>query len=174
MDVVTITPRELEAKRAAGQPVDLLDVRTPAEFRTIHATIAKNVPLGELDPTPHIQGRDPARPLYVICRSGQRSETACRKFQAAGFTNVVNVAGGTLAWDADGLPVERGAKSVSLERQVRIVAGALVLLGVVLAYFVHPYCIGLSALIGTGLFVSGLTDTCGMGMVLAKMPWNRT
>ncbi len=86
---------------------------------------------------------------------------------------VVNVEGGTLAWAASGLPVAHGRKIMSLERQVRIAAGSLVVLGTALGFWVHPACLGLSAFIGAGLVVSGITDTCGLGMVLARMPWNR-
>jgi hypothetical protein len=92
---------------------------------------------------------------------------------AAGFANTINVEGGTLACEVAGVPVVRGKKMMSLERQVRITAGSLVLVGAVLGFFVHPYWIGLSAFIGAGLAFAGITDTCGMGMMLAKMPWNQ-
>ena len=85
----------------------------------------------------------------------------------------VNVEGGTLAWEQAGLPVVRGKKAMSLERQVRIAAGSLVVLGTALGAFVHPGFLGLSAFVGAGLVFAGVTDTCGMGMVLARMPWNR-
>ena len=85
---------------------------------------------------------------------------------------MVNVEGGTLACVDAGLPVVRGKKAVSLERQVRIAAGSLVLLGAALS-FVHPAFVGLSAFVGAGLVFSGITDTCGMGMILARMPWNQ-
>jgi rhodanese-related sulfurtransferase len=175
MEVVTISPRELAAKRQAGESVELIDVRTPVEYRELHCTLARNVPLSDLDPKAVMNARNgtAGKPLFVICRSGSRGKQACEKFLAAGYTNVVNVEGGTLAWAECGLPVNRGKKAVSLERQVRIVAGTLVLLGAVLGYFVHPYLIGLSAFIGAGLVFAGVTDTCGMGLMLARMPWNR-
>ena len=72
-----------------------------------------------------------------------------------------------------GLPVVRGKKAISLERQVRIAAGLLVLLGAVLGWLVHPAFVGLSAFVGAGLVFAGVTDTCGMGMLLARMPWNQ-
>jgi rhodanese-related sulfurtransferase len=93
-------------------------------------------------------------------------------FLAAGFTNIVNVDGGTLACVECGLPVIRGKKMVSLERQVRIVAGFLVLLAALLGWFVHPAFVFLAAFVGAGLIFAGVTDTCGMGLLLAKMPWN--
>jgi rhodanese-related sulfurtransferase len=110
--------------------------------------------------------------LYLICRSGARGNQACEKFLKAGFANVVNVDGGTLACQDAGLPLVRGQKTISLERQVRIAAGSLVLLGIGLGWLVHPYLLGLSAFVGAGLVFAGVTDTCGMGMLLARMPWN--
>ena len=97
----------------------------------------------------------------------------CQKLEAAGFTKIVNVAGGTSAWQSAGLPVVEGKKVMSLERQVRIAAGSLVVIGAVVGQFVHPAGYGLSAFIGAGLVFAGVTDTCGMGMMIAKMPWNR-
>jgi rhodanese-related sulfurtransferase len=93
-------------------------------------------------------------------------------FHETGYSNVISVEGGTNAWSEAGLPVVRGKKAVSLERQVRIAAGFLVLLGIGLGVVVHPYLLGLSAFVGAGLMFSGITDTCGMALVLARMPWN--
>ena len=78
-----------------------------------------------------------------------------------------------MAWDQAGLPVVRGRKAISLERQVRIAAGLLVVTGSALGYFVNPVWIGLAAFVGAGLAFAGITDTCGMGMLLARMPWNQ-
>jgi rhodanese-related sulfurtransferase len=174
VSVTTIIPRQLAELRQRGE-IDLLDVRTPAEFREVHAAAARNVPLDRLNPAAVMRDRNGRQdqPLYVICRSGSRGRQACEKFLAAGFTNVVNVEGGTLAWADCGLPVVRGKKAVSLERQVRIAAGSLVLLGVLLGWLVHPAFLGLSAFVGAGLVFAGITDTCGMGLLLARMPWNQ-
>jgi rhodanese-related sulfurtransferase len=174
MSWTTISPREL-AERSRSQQIELLDVRTPIEFQEIHAAPARNVPLDQLDPAAVLRSRNgrAEEPLYLICRSGSRGKQACERFVAAGFTNVVNVEGGTLAWAEAGLPVVRGKKMISLERQVRIAAGSLVLLGAVLGWLVHPAFIGLSAFVGAGLIFAGVTDTCGMGLLLARMPWNR-
>lgn len=171
----TISPQELDNLRRAGRPLELIDVRTPAEFRELHVEFARNVPLDRLDPQT-LQAERPAgtsEPLYVICRSGSRGKQACEKLLAAGLTNVVNVEGGTLACEGAGLPVVRGKKTISLERQVRIAAGFLVLVGAVLSLTVHPYCVGISAFVGAGLMFAGITDTCGMAMMLARMPWNQ-
>lgn len=174
MGISTIKPQELAGLRKDGKPIDLLDVRTPVEFREVHVEFARNVPLERLDAKAVMENRDgsTADPLYIICRSGGRGKQACEKFLQAGFSNVTNIEGGTLACIEAGLPVVRGQKAISLERQVRIVAGLLVLLGAILGAFVHPGFIGLSAFIGAGLVFAGITDTCGMGMMLARMPWN--
>ncbi len=175
MSLKTISTRELYTQTSGGQPVDLIDVRTPMEFREVHVDFARNVPLDALDPAQVMLGHDGAegRPLYVICRSGGRSKQACGKFITAGFPDVVNVEGGTLAWVEAGLPVTRGRKGIPLERQVRIVAGLMVLVGILMGWLVHPACFGLSAFVGAGLIYAGVTDRCGMGLLLAHMPWNR-
>lgn len=169
----TIHPGQLAELRKAGKRVDLIDVRTPVEFREVHVEFARNVPLDRLDPqavkAAHNGSGDP---LYVICRSGNRARQACEKLAAAGLS-VVNVEGGTQAWDAAGLPVVRGQKAISLERQVRIIAGSLVLAGSILALTVHPYFAGLAAFVGAGLVFAGVTDICGMAILLGRMPWNQ-
>ena len=175
MAVTTISPKELAARRERGDVCDLIDVRTPVEFREVHVAFARNERLDRLDPQALISSRNGAsqQPLYVICRSGNRANQACEKILAAGFTNIVSVEGGTLAWEQAGLPVTRGKKAISLERQVRIAAGLLVVIGAALGYFVDKNWIGLSAFVGAGLTFAGITDTCGMGMILARMPWNQ-
>jgi rhodanese-related sulfurtransferase len=174
MSVQTITPRELQKRKEAGEPIELIDVRTPLEFREVHVHCACNVPLDTLDPAAIFHNRHEPKnaPLYVICRSGGRATQACEKFITAGFPNVVNVEGGTLACIEAGLPVVRGEKVVSLERQVRITAGLMVLAGVLLGWFVHPYLYGISAFVGCGLIFAGITDSCPMALLIAKMPWN--
>lgn len=174
MSFATIEPRRLQELCAAGKTVELLDVRTPMEYREVHAQLARNLPLDQLDPAKVIGARNGAadEPLYIICRSGARGRQACEKFVAAGFTNVVNVEGGTQAWAEAGLPVVRGKKGVSLECQVRIVTGVMVVLGAALAWL-HPAFALLAAFMGAGLIYSGVTDTCPMGTMLARMPWNR-
>lgn len=174
MSIATISPQRLNEIIQAGQPVDLIDVRTPVEFREVHITVARNLPLERLDPAQLAKERNGVHhPLYVVCRSGARGNMACEKLLAAGHSNIVNVEGGTLAWAEAGFPVVRGKKAMALERQVRILAGSIVLLGAVLGILVHPYLLGLSAFIGAGLVFSGLTDTCAMGMMMARMPWNQ-
>jgi rhodanese-related sulfurtransferase len=175
MTIPNISPLDLSKLCKKGTNIDLIDVRTPIEFQELHVTNARNVPLDQLDPATLMQSRNGSRqePVYVICRSGGRGKQACEKFLKAGFTNVVNIEGGTLACEQAGLPVVRGKKTISLERQVRIAAGSLLLLGALLSWLIHPAFVGLSAFVGAGLIFAGVTDTCGMGLLLARMPWNR-
>lgn len=172
----SITARELQLRLAAGRPAELLDVRTPAEFAAVHVPGAKLVPLDELDCAAFLQRRERRdEPIYVLCQSGGRARRAMEKFQRAGFAGCVLVEGGTQAWVDAGLPVDRGqSKVISLERQVRIAAGALVLLGVALGWLVHAGFFGLAAFVGAGLVFAGITDFCGMGLLLARLPWNQS
>jgi rhodanese-related sulfurtransferase len=176
MSIAVVKPNNLGELCRQGIKLDLIDVRTPIEYREAHVESARNIPLDQLDPAAVMKSRTGSTeaPLYLICRSGKRGQQACERFVEAGFSNVANVEGGTIACMEAGLPIVRGKKVVSLERQVRIAAGSLVLVGAVLGGLVHPAFIGLSAFIGAGLVFAGITDTCGMGMLLARMPWNRS
>jgi hypothetical protein len=103
---------------------------------------------------------------------------ACEKLLAAGLADAISVEGGTAACEAAGVPVVRGRKAMSLERQVRIAAGALVATGAALAAFGPDPTwrligAGLAGFVGCGLVFAGVTDTCGMAMLLARMPWNQ-
>ena len=175
MSISAIASLDLVALCRSGKQIDLIDVRTPVEYQELHAVPARNVPLDQLDPTAEMRVRNGStdEPLYVICRSGSRGQKACERFLQAGYANVVNVEGGALAWESCGLPVVKGEKAISLERQVRIAAGLLVCAGALLSWLVHPAFLGLSAFVGAGLVFAGITDTCGMGLLLARMPWNR-
>ena len=153
MAIASINPLTFAKLCNEGKKIDLIDLRTPVEYREVHVQIARNVPLDQLDPVALMQARSATtnEPLFLICRSGSRSQQACEKFLKAGFSNVVNIEGGTLACAEAGLPVVRGKKAISLERQVLIAAGSLVLLGAVFGWFIDPTFIGLSAFVGAGL-----------------------
>jgi rhodanese-related sulfurtransferase len=175
--VATISPSQLAELRRTGERLTLIDVRTPAEFGEVHVDFAHNIPLDRLDPgeMSKLAGNGP---LYFVCKSGGRSQKACEKLLAAGLKDVVSVDGGTAACEAAGVPVVRGRKAMSLERQVRIAAGALVAAGAALAAFGPDLMwqrigAGLAGFIGCGLVFAGITDTCGMAMLLARMPWNQ-
>ena len=151
----------------------LLDVRTPAEFEEAHIEGSVCHPLSTLEPQQVAQLAAGKKGCLLICRSGNRAHQAAQTLRRHGIPAVSVLQGGLQAWEASGLPVQRGRKTISLERQVRIAAGTLVLTASVLGYFVHSAWIGLSGFVGAGLIFAGVTDTCGMGMALARMPWNR-
>lgn len=171
----SITVHQL-AQCVEQDDVDIIDVRTPVEFREVRIGCARNVPLDTLNPRDVMENQSGSadKTVYVICKGGKRGAKAQQKFIDAGFTNVVNVEGGTEAWVNAGLPVYRGKKTMSLERQVRIVAGFIVLAGAVAAMVTgNVYLVGIPAFVGAGLMFAGITDSCAMGMLLAKMPWNQ-
>ena len=152
--------------------IHLVDVREQVEFAGGRVKGASLLPLGEFERR-HAE-LDHSKPIYVMCRTGRRSAEAQRKLHALGFTNVVNVSGGIEAWKKENLPVERDEHAPWLiERQVRFTAGLLVFTGVLLSLFVHPYFIALSGLVGFGLAFTATIDWCGMGLLIAKMPWNK-
>lgn len=151
----------------------LLDVRTPGEFEAEHIVGAYNVPLDTLgEHGPEIRAAV-AEMVVLVCRSGQRARKAEEALKDAGMTNLHVLDGGMSAWTAAGLPVRRGAPRMSLERQVRIAAGTLAAIGGFLALLLNPMFAAIPALVGSGLVFAGLTDTCAMGMLLAKLPYNR-
>lgn len=155
----------------------ILDVRTAMEHRQCCLkTPHLHVPLDELDPAKFMNdnGLSADRPVYLLCQAGRRAAMAAEKFQAAGFANVHVIEGGIAACESCGVPLARSGKDViSLERQVRIAAGALVLLGVLLGGSVASVFYLLSGFVGAGLIFAGVTDRCGMAMLLARAPWNK-
>lgn len=164
------SPQQLASELQKDVAVNVIDVRTPMEFQEVHVPEARNVPLDGLHNDTELAD---SGPLYVVCKSGGRASRACAQLAKKGVDHLFLVEGGTDAWVAAGLPVVRGKKVMSLERQVRIAAGSLVLVGVLLGLLWHPAGFGLSAFVGAGLVFAGVTDTCGMGLMLAKMPWNK-
>jgi rhodanese-related sulfurtransferase len=174
--MATITAAVLYELLQDNPAQNVIDVRTPVEFAEVHVAVAKNVPLDALNPANlyETQNLSLDRPVYILCRSGQRASKAATQLALGGFPNSVVVEGGTLAWVAAGLPVNRGkTKVISLERQVRIAAGFIVLSGVLLSQWVNPAFIWLSGFVGAGLIFAGISDWCGMGLLLARAPWNQ-
>ncbi|MDG6110423.1 rhodanese-like domain-containing protein [Dactylosporangium aurantiacum] len=168
----TIDPATLRDLLDAGRAPRLLDVRTPAEFETSHIPGAYNVPLdllrehrGEL--LAHLDDD-----VVLVCRSGARATQAGQSLAQAGLPNLKVLNGGILAWQATGAPVNRGRPRWDLERQVRLTAGSIVLLSVLLSVVV-PGAEWVAATVGAGLAVAALTNTCAMGMLLSKLPYNR-
>lgn len=150
----------------------LLDVRTPGEFESAHIHGAYNVPLDQLgEHAAEVRGATGV--VVLICQSGRRAQQAEALLRREGMTNVHVLDGGMNAWLAGGYAVRRIRPRMSLERQVRIAAGAIVALGAVGALTVSPLIAAVPLMIGSGLVFAGLTDTCAMGMLLARLPYNR-
>lgn len=150
----------------------VLDVRSAGEFRSEHLAASRLLPLQELDAAQFCQQQEPQRPVYLLCQSGKRATIAARQLEQAGHHQVFIIEGGLNAARAAGVELLRSGTRISIERQVRIAAGALVVLGCLLSLIVHPWFIGLPLFVGAGLAFAGITDSCGMGMLLARMPWN--
>ena len=168
-----LTPDELAQFLTERPEARLLDVRTPGEFETQHIAGAYNVPLDLLGEHGHEIRARVADPVILICRSGQRARKAEDALAATGMRNLHILDGGMTAWVGAGLPEREGAPRMSLERQVRIAAGGLAATGGLLALIANPFFAAIPAFIGSGLVFAGLTDTCAMGMLLAKLPYNR-
>ncbi len=172
----SINPRELQRRLAAGSPARLLDVRTPGEHANAHVPGAKLIPLDELDAAAFYRERGgDCTPVYVLCQSGGRARRAIEKLERVGVQGCVLVEGGTQAWIDAGLPVIHGESRVlPLMRQMQITAGFLSAVGAVLALTVNPRYAFIPLFIGCGLLFAGLTGFCGLALLLAKMPWNKT
>lgn len=162
---------ELHRRIRHGERLLLLDVRDYTEFAGGHIAGARLLPLRELEHRAAELDRN--RPVVCVCRSGKRSAQAAATLTSLGFVSVAQLDGGLIAWEQAGLPMERNPHAPwTLERQVRFAAGLLVLLGLGLS-LLWPAAIGLVWFVGAGLVFAAVTDWCGMGLLLAAMPWNR-
>ncbi|PSN12792.1 hypothetical protein C7271_23165 [filamentous cyanobacterium CCP5] len=152
--------------------ITLIDVREPGEFAGEHIPGAILVPLSKFDRRQIPQTGDTQLVLY--CRTGNRSEIAAQKLLDAGYDSVAHLANGMGAWQQAGYPTMVNPNApISLMRQVQIVAGSLVVTGTVLGALVSPWWLLLSGFVGSGLVFAGATDTCMLGMLLAKLPYNQ-
>ncbi len=168
----TIDSQDLRERLSSAAPPRVIDVRTSGEFETTHIAGAYNVPLDLLrehrdEIITHLDEQ-----VVLVCRSGQRATQAEETLRSAGLANVHILDGGITAWQAKGFAVNRGAQRWDLERQVRLAAGSIVLSSV-LGSIAAPKLKWVAAAIGGGLSVAALTNTCAMGMLLSKLPYNR-
>ncbi|SEE04735.1 rhodanese-like domain-containing protein [Streptomyces sp. TLI_105] len=167
-----LTPAALHRLVQEGRAPRLLDVRTPGEFRTAHIPGSYNVPLNTL-----IEHRAALLPhlgegVVLVCRSGQRAAQAEKVLAGAGLSGLRVLEGGIVAWETAGSPVERGPERWDMERQVRLVAGSIVLAtGLVGVFVPGAHLIGTA--IGAGLTYAALSNSCAMGVLLSKLPYNR-
>jgi len=168
----TVTVSALTAQKDAPVRSQWIDVRSATEFAAGHLPGAINIPMDEIEARLHDLG--PERPIVLVCKSGGRARMVadllepCRK-------DVSVLAGGTDAWRKAGLPIVASRRTRwSLERQVRLAAGGLVLAGTLLAVTMSRDWLVLTGFVGLGLMFAGLSDYCPMAVLLGVMPWNRT
>jgi len=169
MSINTIEPRQLQDWLREGRAV-LLDVREPAEHRALRIADARLMPLASVD-----AGQVPSgEKLVVHCLKGGRGSAACEKLlrQNPGL-EIYNLAGGIQGWEAAGLPVIRGKAMLPLDRQVQLAMGSVLILAAALTLAVNSNWAWLTAALGAGLALAGLTGFCGLAYILARMPWNR-
>ena len=172
--LAAISPETLRAELAGPDAPVVIDVRSAAEFETMHIRGSYNLPLPLLaEHADELAARLGGR-IVLVCQSGVRAEQARQRLGAAGISSAQVLTGGVPGFAAGGGDVVRGAQRWDLERQVRLTAGALVLTGMLAGRFVSPKLRLLAGGIGAGLTFSAATNTCAMGKALSKMPWNRT
>jgi len=169
-EAATIRATDLQTAREQGGPPFLLDVRTPLEFESERIDGARNIPLDQLDA--RLDEIPDGTDLVVVCRTGVRATIAAETLARAGRRARV-LEGGVHAWRRARLPLREGRKRLAVDRQVQLIAGSMVLAGVALGTLVNPWFLALAAFFGAGLTFAGATGTCGLALVLMKMPWNR-
>ena len=168
-----IEPWAVAELMRARPEIRLIDVRTPAEFESVHIPGSYNVPLDTLPEHRRDIGAAVSGPAILVCRSGSRARQAETVLREAGMEHLHVLAGGISAWEAAGLEVHRGRQKWGLERQVRGVAGTLVVAGALGGLLLWAPLGLLAAGVGAGLAYSALTDTCGMAILLSKLPYTR-
>ena len=168
-----ISPKETKEFAArSNEEVCFIDVRSIDEFRSGHIPGASCIPLQELAQRLDEVPKD--KTILLSCQSGARSAKAKELLLSHGYSNLAQVDGGFLAWSAAGFPVRRLTRtSLSLQRQVMLVAGLLVFVGSILGLFVDPRFVFVPLFVGAGLAFAGLSGFCGLARVLERMPWNR-
>jgi rhodanese-related sulfurtransferase len=168
----TISAAELKKLAAKRGEAQWVDVRTASEYAAGHVPGAINIPMEQIEARPG--DLSPDCPIVLICQSGVRARLTAALLEPR-RTDVTVLDGGTSAWVKAGFPVVVSAATRwALERQVRLVAGLLVVIGAVLALTVNPHWVYLSGFVGLGLVFAGLTNICAMASLLCKMPWNRS
>ena len=168
-----IQPAEVAHLLNEGADVKIVDIRAPAEFEAVHIPGSYNLPLDQLpEHAKELRGRVGA-PIVLVCRSGERARQAEMLLSEAEVPRLHVLDGGLVAWDQAALQVQRGRARWSIERQVRAIAGSLVLIATLGSLLVWPPMIFLAVFAGAGLLFAGLTDTCVGAMLLSRLPYNR-
>jgi rhodanese-related sulfurtransferase len=171
-DRSSLRPGALADLLAADPTVRVLDVRTETEFETVRIPGSHNLPL-DLLPACSSALRELDGSIVLVCSSGARARQAEALLRDADLERVQVLEGGLHGWRSAGLPLVQGQARWSLERQVRAIAGGLVLLGTLGSLLVWPPLLGLAIFVGAGLLFAGLTDFCGMARLLGRLPYNQ-
>lgn len=171
MTAAAIDSHHLSELLGLPSPPQVIDVRSPGEFETTHIAGAHNVPADMLQLHRDELVAHLTHDVVLVCHSGQRAMKAQESLRTSGFGYTRVLVGGISAWEAAGFAVNRGRQRWGLERQVRLVAGSIVVTSI-LGSIAAPRLKWIAAAIGSGLTVASLTDTCAMGMALAKLPYN--
>jgi len=167
-----ISPKDAQELVSKEPKVKLLDVRSALEFNETHLKDSINIPIDMLGLK--IKNLSQGGESYIVfCRTGNRSPMAADMLLQSGISSVKVMEGGLTRWQKERLPVIKGQGGISLERQVRIIAGSLILLGITLAWLIHWAFIFISVWVASGLTFAGLTDNCLLGMLLMKLPYNK-
>ena len=157
-----------------GRGQVIVDVRTPGEFEEVHIPGSRNIPLTDLKKyLPELGEIAKNQELTLVCRTQNRVKLAYDQLVTHGVSNCRILEGGVSEWVAEGKPIVRGRKSISLEGQVRMAAGTFIVIGVLLGVLLSPWLLVIPVAVGVGLIHAGWTDSCPMGMVLGKLPFNR-
>ncbi len=177
-ELLQISPMVLTHRLTSDPKATVLDVRSPAEYRAGHIPGARLLPVdelkaGNLADVVGDAGLRAENPLYLTCHAGQRAAKAAQVLRDAGLEHLALVQGGTEAWQKAGLPLNKCGTALSLERQVQIAVGSLLILKVFFGFTVHELFFVAGAAIGAGLIAAGVTRWCGMAQLIARMPWNR-
>ncbi|MEK0156120.1 rhodanese-like domain-containing protein [Arthrobacter oryzae] len=171
--VTALDPETLQSWLKEHKDLVVIDVRSAAEFESLHIRGSYNVPLPLLsEHTDELAARLGSR-VVLVCQSGARAEQARQRLGGAGIGTAHVLTGGVPGFAAAGGDVVRGKARWDLERQVRLAAGSLVVLGLAGGKFVSPKIRLLAGAIGTGLTFSAATNTCAMGQAISAMPWNK-
>ncbi|HBC89375.1 MAG TPA: hypothetical protein DCZ94_20740 [Lentisphaeria bacterium] len=169
----TLSADEASRFVSDGGASSVIDVRTGAEFEGEHIPGSRLIPLDQIELRAD-EVRAAAAPRLLLCRSGNRASMSKKTLEKLHVAGLSVIDGGIIAYEKSGGKTVKGRAIISLERQVRIVAGSMVLTGVLLGFFIHPAFLILSGFVGAGLIFAGITDWCGMGFLLMKMPWNQS
>jgi rhodanese-related sulfurtransferase len=166
-----ITAEELRSRLNRGEHILMVDVRTTSEYAAGHIPGAVNIPMDEVEA--RLEDLGNGTQVVLVCQSGGRAGITCGLLEPH-HDNLAVLTGGTSAWENAGMPIVRTTSTRwSIDRQVRLIAGLIVLLGTLLAVTTSTGWLYVAMFIGAGLTFSGLTNFCGMALLLAKMPWNR-